>query len=137
VAENLAGRSAGRSGLLMAAFFAVLAVLVIAGYLPLWVLLLYLVMSVLTFAFYALDKSAARAGRWRVAEFKLHYLALFGGWPGAMFAQSLLRHKTQKRSFRLGYYLTLTFNLALLGYLLSPSGRAYAQAFEQVFTGLF
>ncbi|WP_427982245.1 DUF1294 domain-containing protein [Agarivorans sp.] len=137
MAKNLAGRSAGRSGLLAAAFFAVLGGLVTADYLPLWVLVLYLVMSVLTFGFYVLDKSAARAGRWRVAEFKLHYLALFGGWPGAMFAQSLLRHKTQKRSFRLGFYLTLAFNLALLGYLLSPGGRAYAQAFEQVFTGLF
>lgn len=133
MARNLAGRSA----LLAAAFFAVLGALVLAEYLPLWVWLLYLLMSVLTFAFYALDKSAARAGRWRISELKLHYLALLGGWPGAMYAQSLLRHKTQKRSFRLGYYLTLALNLALLGYLVSFGGRGYAQTLQQVFSGMF
>lgn len=137
MANNLAWYRAGRSGLLAGGFFAVLGGLVLIDYLALSALLLYLLMSMICFVFYAVDKRAARLGRWRVAEAKLHLLALLGGWPGAMCAQSLLRHKTQKPGFRAAYYLTLTLNLSLLGYLLSPSGRAFAQTLEQVFRGLF
>jgi len=71
---------------------------------------LYLVASVLTFAVYALDKSAAQADRWRTRESTLHALALMGGWPGALFAQELLRHKSRKRSFQRVFWLTVLIN---------------------------
>jgi uncharacterized membrane protein YsdA (DUF1294 family) len=41
----------------------------------------YAAISITAFIAYALDKSAARDGRWRIAENTLHLLALLGGWP--------------------------------------------------------
>ena len=66
----------------------------------------------LTFIVYALDKSAAKAGRWRVAEKTLHLLALAGGWPGALLAQQLLRHKTSKPGFIAMFWFTVLVNVA-------------------------
>lgn len=118
--SNDAGKRAGLSAM---AFFALLGALVLLQKLPIALLVFYCVVSVVTFALYALDKSAAQAGRWRVQEAKLHVFALMGGWPGAMLAQQALRHKTQKQSFRWGYYSTVLVNIAALVYLLSPYGE--------------
>ncbi|MGL5391696.1 MAG: DUF1294 domain-containing protein [Shewanella sp.] len=76
----------------------------------------YLCLSLLTFIAYAIDKSAAKRGRWRTKESTLHLLALMGGWPGAVIAQQLLRHKSAKTSFRVVFYFTLLANLLLLAY---------------------
>jgi uncharacterized membrane protein YsdA (DUF1294 family)/cold shock CspA family protein len=67
------------------------------GKLPFAVLWLYLVGSALTFLAYAFDKSAARNDQWRTQESTFHLLALIGGWPGALAAQGLLRHKSKKQ----------------------------------------
>ncbi|MFP5462920.1 MAG: DUF1294 domain-containing protein, partial [Gammaproteobacteria bacterium] len=34
------------------------------------------------------------------------------GWPGALLAQQLLRHKTSKQSFLFGYWTTVLLNVA-------------------------
>ncbi|AUD59662.1 MULTISPECIES: DUF1294 domain-containing protein [Shewanella] len=77
---------------------------------------MYLTLSLLTFIAYAIDKSAAKRGKWRTKESTLHLLALMGGWPGALFAQNVLRHKSVKASFRNVFWLTVVANLAVLGY---------------------
>ncbi|XHS77890.1 DUF1294 domain-containing protein [Burkholderiaceae bacterium UC74_6] len=74
----------------------------------------YGLLSVLTFAHYALDKRAARRGLWRVSEARLHGLALLGGWPGALAARKLLRHKSSKRGFGLVLLVCVVSNLALV-----------------------
>jgi uncharacterized membrane protein YsdA (DUF1294 family)/cold shock CspA family protein len=76
------------------------------------VLLAYLGLSVATFLAYALDKSAAVAGRWRTSEQSLHLFALLGGWPGVLFAQQLLRHKTSKGSFLAVFWCSVLSNIA-------------------------
>jgi len=48
----------------------------------------------------AVDKRAARLGRARVSERRLHTLELLGGWPGSWLARHALRHKTRKRRYR-------------------------------------
>ncbi len=68
--------------------------------------------SLVAFIAYAIDKSAARAGRWRTAEKTLHLLALAGGWPGALLAQQLLRHKTNKPAFIAVFWTTVAINVA-------------------------
>jgi uncharacterized membrane protein YsdA (DUF1294 family)/cold shock CspA family protein len=78
------------------------------------VLLIYLGMSLAAFLMYAFDKSAAVAGRWRTPESTLHALALFGGWPGALMAQQLLRHKTAKPEFVTAFWGTVGMNIAVL-----------------------
>lgn len=86
------------------------------GLIPVMLSAGYLLLSIATLLSYAKDKAAARAGRRRTSERTLHILALAGGWPGAMLAQQWLRHKTLKRSFRLGFWLTVAINLALCVY---------------------
>lgn len=82
---------------------------------------LYLLLSAVTLLIYALDKSAARRRQWRIPESLLHLLALAGGWPGALVAQRLLRHKTQKATFLAMFWLTVTANCAVLAWLLFAS----------------
>lgn len=71
----------------------------------LWPLLLYLGMSLLAFVLYWRDKHSAKNGKWRTPEQQLHIVELLGGWPGALVAQQLLRHKTQKASFQVVFWL--------------------------------
>ncbi len=76
----------------------------------------YMAMSLATFIVYALDKRAARLGQWRVKESTLHGLALLCGWPGALLAQQLLRHKSAKPGFRRVFWLSVALNI--LGFVL-------------------
>lgn len=82
--------------------------------LPVWVPALYLAASILTFIAYARDKSAATSGRWRVPESTLLLLGFLGGWPGAIIAQQVLRHKTKKAEFRRAFWGTVVANGAIL-----------------------
>jgi uncharacterized membrane protein YsdA (DUF1294 family) len=77
----------------------------------------YLLMSVLCFAAFAADKSAARRGGRRTPERRLLLLGLLGGWPGGVLAQHWLRHKTVKQPFRSLFWLTVAVNLALFLWL--------------------
>lgn len=78
----------------------------------------YVVLSVFTFFAYGLDKRAAEKHQWRTAESTLHLLAVFGGWPGALIAQRVFRHKTIKQPFQTVFWLTVVANLGLLAWLL-------------------
>ncbi|MFW5427498.1 MAG: DUF1294 domain-containing protein [Methylophagaceae bacterium] len=80
----------------------------------------YLMVSLVSFGMYAYDKSAAKNNRWRVPENSLHVLALFGGWPGAMLGQRILRHKTVKQPFRFIFWLTVLVNCAAVFWFLFP-----------------
>lgn len=82
--------------------------------LPWWIPTVYGALSIVTFAAYGIDKAAARGGRRRISEQTLLVVGLFGGWPGGLFAQQLLRHKTRKRSFRRAFWCTVVINLAAL-----------------------
>lgn len=92
---------------------------------PAVVPLLYLAMSLITYALYAMDKSAAQHNQWRIQESTLHLFALLGGWPGALFAQDRLRHKSVKAQFRFVFWITVVLNLVALAWLLH-SGKAEA-----------
>ncbi len=92
--------------------------------LPLIVPAAYVLMSMVTFIAYAIDKSAAQAGRWRTAEASLHLLALLGGWPGALLAQQTLRHKSKKGSFRVKLWITIILNCAGFAWLHTLDGRS-------------
>lgn len=72
------------------------------------------VVSLITWIAYAVDKRAAQAGRWRIAESTLHWLELLGGWPGAIAAQQWMRHKTQKAGFRAVFWLMVLLHVAAL-----------------------
>lgn len=110
--------------ILTAIFFIGLTVSVAVGYLLPVVIGFYLVMSLVTFIVYAIDKSAARNGRWRTKEDVLHLLAVLGGWPGALLAQSRLRHKSSKKQFKIVFRVTVIFNLVGLVWLYTEQGAS-------------
>ena len=105
------------------AFLVLFVVVAVAWRPPLLVVAIYLGASVVTFAAYAIDKSAAARGTWRTPESTLHSLALVGGWPGALLAQKLLRHKSSKAKFRAVFWGTVAINVAAFVLLSSPLGR--------------
>jgi uncharacterized membrane protein YsdA (DUF1294 family)/cold shock CspA family protein len=99
-----------------ALFFILLAGLVVAGELPVALVVAYGVLSGAAFLMYAADKSAAEQGRWRTSESTLHAIALVGGWPGALVARRVFRHKTTKQPFRTIFWCTVVANCAALGW---------------------
>lgn len=86
----------------------------LGGYLPRYAGLVSLVMSAVAFLAYAFDKNSAKHDAWRTPEARLHFLALCGGWPGALAAQHLLRHKNRKQEFQLVFWGTVALNLGAL-----------------------
>lgn len=106
-------------------FLMMLFLAVLFRLLPSFVFGLSTFLSIFTFAVYAMDKSAARKGMWRTQEDTLHLFALFGGWPGALIAQKLLRHKSKKLSFQLIFWMTVIVNCAALGWLCTASGKQF------------
>ncbi|MFN0011414.1 MAG: DUF1294 domain-containing protein [Phycisphaerales bacterium] len=69
----------------------------------------YALASLATFGLYVADKRRAASGSWRISERTLHLAALLGGWPGALAAIKLVRHKNRKAGF-----LVITVAIVLL-----------------------
>lgn len=109
-------------------FLVIVGASALTGKMPPLILALYMVASLLTFIMYAIDKSAARKGAWRTQESTLHFLALAGGWPGALIAQQKLRHKSKKRSFRAVFWLTVLLNCGVYVWLFTPTGAGMLRA---------
>jgi len=91
-------------------------------------IVLYISASLITFAQYAWDKSAAEKGNWRTPEANLHFMSLIGGWPGALVAQNVLRHKSKKKSFRFTFWITVIFNCGGLWWVMTPEGAKIINA---------
>lgn len=119
---NRDGHDQSRTGklFLIPLFLAFYVVLAAVWKLPLWVAALYFAASAVTFIAYAADKFSARRGAWRTRESTLHTLALAGGWPGALAAQQLFRHKSTKPGFRRVFWTTVVLNVIGLVVLASP-----------------
>lgn len=101
------------------ASLALLAACALLGMLSAWVPATFAACSLILYLVYGYDKSQAESGGWRVSESTLHVLALAGGWPGALIAQRVMRHKVSKSSFMAVYWSTVGVNcLALFFYFL-------------------
>ncbi len=88
------------------------------GYLPLILPATYAGVSLFVMVLYAIDKRAAMRGHRRIPEKRLHLFELLCGWPGALLAQQLFRHKTRKGSFRSIFWLCVLLNMSALAWLL-------------------
>ncbi|MCD9005973.1 DUF1294 domain-containing protein [Luteimonas sp. XNQY3] len=106
----------GMRGLLIAiaVWCALLGTGVVSGRLPHLALAALAGLNALTAAAYALDKHAARHGRWRTPESQLHLLELLGGWPAAGLAQQALRHKRAKPAYRKMFAAMVVLHLLAL-----------------------
>ena len=82
-------------------------------------LLYYLiVINILTFAVYGIDKWKAKQDGWRISEATLLMLAVIGGTIGALLGMQVWRHKTMHKKFKYGLPLILLAQIALI-YLIS------------------
>ena len=115
---------------LSVAFLGLMVAALSMNYIPKNLVLAYMGCSIVTFIAYAFDKSKAKRGAWRTPESTLHVFALIGGWPGAAIAQQTLRHKSQKRDFRIVFWLTVIVNCGALVWLTSSNGAHLLSMFK-------
>ncbi len=78
--------------------------------------------NVVTFFVYGIDKWKARHNRWRIPEAVLLGLAAAGGSMGAWLGMRVWHHKTMHRKFQIGVPLILAAQIALV--LLCSCGTA-------------
>ncbi len=123
-ATSVSNRRTGVALSLSLSMFAFVAAAYLFERIHVAVVALYMVASAVAFLTYAFDKSAAQKDRRRTPENTLHFLALIGGWPGALMAQRLLRHKSRKLSFQIIFWITVVINCAALSYLMTDAGAA-------------
>lgn len=70
-----------------------------------------LLINILAFTIYGIDKRKSIKGAWRISEATLIGVAIIGGGIGSLIAMSLFRHKTQKFKFKFGvpFFTLLSF----------------------------
>ena len=79
------------------------------------IVLIYLVViNVVTFFLYGIDKWKAKHDKWRISEATLLGLAVVGGSIGAWLGMKLWHHKTLHKKFRYGIPAILIIQLAII-----------------------
>lgn len=83
------------------------------------IILIYFVMiNIVTFFVYGIDKWKSQHGRWRVPESALLGLAAIGGSVGVWLGMKVWHHKTQHKKFKYGVPAILVAQVALVEWLL-------------------
>ena len=83
-------------------------------------LLYYLiVITIVTFLVYGIDKWKAKQGSWRISEANLLILAVIGGSIGALLGMKVWHHKTMHKKFKYGLPLILLAQIALIYLILN------------------
>ena len=78
-------------------------------------LLYYLiVITIVTFLVYGIDKWKAKQGSWRISEATLLILAVIGGSIDALLGMKVWHHKTMHKKFKYGLPLILLAQIALI-----------------------
>lgn len=81
---------------------------------PAYIHLYLIIINVITFALYGMDKWRAMTRQWRIREKKLIGLALIGGSVGAMIGMTIFHHKTRKWYFKLGIPAILVIQVSFV-----------------------
>ncbi|MNY61142.1 hypothetical protein D3C86_1977900 [compost metagenome] len=92
----------------------------------------YGLLSVVSFFQYWNDKNSAEKGRWRTPENTLHVVELLGGWPGALVAQQVFRHKTRKVSYQVVFWGIVALHQAFWFDWLLLGGKFVRQVLPQL-----
>ena len=83
------------------------------------IVVIYLVViNVVAFVVYGVDKYKAKRGRWRTPEATLLGLAAIGGSIGALLGMRVWHHKTMHKKFQYGVPLILIAQIALVVFIL-------------------
>lgn len=76
----------------------------------------YLILiNLISFLTFALDKNRARKNKWRTPEKSLMTLSIMGGSLGSLIGVYLMKHKTQRKKFTLGIPIILLIQAILVG----------------------
>lgn len=73
----------------------------------------YVLINVLAFVFYGVDKTKSIAGKWRIPERVLIGFAVLGGGIGAFLGMRFFHHKTRKQKFTITVPLMLILHVAI------------------------
>lgn len=78
----------------------------------------YLILiNLITFTVFGIDKYKAKRGKWRIPESNLLILSLLGGSLGGLIGMYVFRHKTHKLKFTIGMPVILLLNILIWVYL--------------------
>lgn len=80
------------------------------------------VVNLVAFALYGIDKKRARRGAWRISERTLLGIAVIGGSIGAILGMLLFHHKTRHWYFRYGLPVILLVQCVILWWIYSRAG---------------
>ena len=81
-------------------------------------LLYYLiVINIVAFLVYGIDKWKAKQGSWRISEATLLMLPVIGGSIGALLGMKIWHHKTMHKKFKYGLPLIFIIQILLICYL--------------------
>ncbi len=73
-----------------------------------------LIINIITFILYGIDKFNAVRGIWRIREIVLLTFSFMGGSLGGFLAMKIFRHKTKNRKFSFGIPIMLLIHLVIL-----------------------
>ena len=76
-----------------------------------------LLINIITFALYAIDKLNAKTDSWRISERMLIIFSAVGGSVGALLGMYICRHKTRKNKFKIGVPVLLIIQIILIIYI--------------------
>lgn len=66
------------------------------------VIVYFIVINMIAFVLYGIDKAKAEKGKWRISENTLIAAAALGGCIGAIAGMRFFHHKTRKKKFSIG-----------------------------------
>lgn len=75
------------------------------------------IINIIAFIAYGIDKLKAKQGKWRIPEATLLLLAIIGGSIGAWCGVKVWHHKTLHKKFRYGIPLIIALQTAMVLYL--------------------
>ena len=85
------------------------------------ILVYILVVNVITFMLFAIDKWKAKRNRWRIPEKMLLGFSFFGGAIGGLIGMRLCHHKTQKKRFSFGIPMMIVLHFLVIIWLLKST----------------
>lgn len=80
------------------------------------------IINLITFVTYGVDKLKAKKGYWRIPESTLLLLAFVGGSVGAWLGMQTFHHKTMHKKFKLGIPLILATQVIAAFYIFIKNG---------------
>ena len=76
-------------------------------------LIYLLVINIIAFTMYGIDKWKAQRNQWRISEKMLLFLAVIGGSAGSLAGMYIFHHKTLHKKFTIGVPLILVIQVMI------------------------